>query len=164
MRPLIGTYLSELNRESRVGYGGELVDAYADLLRQMWSGENRVVTPTTLKDVVGKHAPRFQGCVHLLHSHATLLYYVLLPPREYYGALPPTELPLATLTRSWQACASFTVLHSVHLCCTPSHSDLTCYAPYHCMRCTLLHSHFLVSSNLIFSSFALSVLLCNTVF
>jgi hypothetical protein len=37
------------------------VDAYADLLRQMWSGENRVVTPTTLKEVVGKHAPRFQG-------------------------------------------------------------------------------------------------------
>lgn len=40
---------------------GELAERFAELLRELWSGKHRQISPAALKDVVGRHAAQFQG-------------------------------------------------------------------------------------------------------
>ena len=41
--------------------GGKLAHTYSDLIKLMWSGENKNVSPFELKKVLGKKINRFKG-------------------------------------------------------------------------------------------------------
>ncbi|OQR84513.1 ubiquitin-specific protease [Achlya hypogyna] len=54
-------YKREINHRNPLGMGGKIATAFAKLLRQLWSGEYTVVSPTNLKFVIGEYAPAFAG-------------------------------------------------------------------------------------------------------
>ncbi|KAM4722665.1 ubiquitin carboxyl-terminal hydrolase 4 [Rhinophrynus dorsalis] len=54
-------YKKEINRENPLGMKGEIAVAYADLIRQIWSGDNSYVAPRMFKTQVGRFAPQFSG-------------------------------------------------------------------------------------------------------
>ncbi|KAG8436185.1 hypothetical protein GDO86_007332 [Hymenochirus boettgeri] len=54
-------YKKEINRENPLGMRGEIAVAYAELIRQIWSGENSYVAPRMFKTQVGRFAPQFSG-------------------------------------------------------------------------------------------------------
>ncbi|XP_078423950.1 ubiquitin carboxyl-terminal hydrolase 15 isoform X2 [Cetorhinus maximus] len=58
---LSGEYLDELNHDNLLGMKGEIANAYADLIKQMWSGKYSYVTPRAFKTQVGRFAPQFSG-------------------------------------------------------------------------------------------------------
>ncbi|XP_038668234.1 ubiquitin carboxyl-terminal hydrolase 4 isoform X1 [Scyliorhinus canicula] len=58
---LQGKYEEELNRENPLGMRGEIAEAYADLIKQMWSGRSSYVAPRIFKTQVGCFAPQFSG-------------------------------------------------------------------------------------------------------
>ncbi|XP_062923797.1 ubiquitin carboxyl-terminal hydrolase 4 isoform X1 [Mobula hypostoma] len=58
---LQGKYEEELNRENPLGMRGEIAEAYADLIKQIWSGRNVYVAPRMFKTQVGCFAPQFSG-------------------------------------------------------------------------------------------------------
>lgn len=59
---LDGTYKRELNRDNRLGCGGELAVAFAELQRSLWLGRERVITPRQLHAKLAKFQPfLFQG-------------------------------------------------------------------------------------------------------
>lgn len=55
------SFVRELNVENPLGSGGQIARAYADFVRDAWSGDYSVVVPTALKKAIGKHAPQFSG-------------------------------------------------------------------------------------------------------
>ncbi|KAE8611761.1 hypothetical protein XENTR_v10012591 [Xenopus tropicalis] len=54
-------YKKEINRENPLGMKGEIAVAYAELIRQIWSGEHSYVAPRMFKTQVGRFAPQFSG-------------------------------------------------------------------------------------------------------
>eukprot|EP00729_Bicosta_minor_P015400 gene15400-16646_t len=58
---LQGRYCAEVNTDNPLGCNGELAERFAELLRELWSGKHRQISPAALKDVVGRHAAQFQG-------------------------------------------------------------------------------------------------------
>ncbi|XP_056604877.1 ubiquitin carboxyl-terminal hydrolase 15-like isoform X2 [Triplophysa dalaica] len=54
-------YLDELNEENPLGMKGEIAKAYAELIKQLWSGKYSYVTPRPFKTQVGRFAPQFSG-------------------------------------------------------------------------------------------------------
>ena len=52
---------AELNCDNPLGSGGQIAKAYADFIRDAWSGDFSVVVPAALKRAIGKHAPQFGG-------------------------------------------------------------------------------------------------------
>ncbi|GCB62292.1 hypothetical protein scyTo_0004225 [Scyliorhinus torazame] len=58
---LQGKYEEELNRENPLGMRGEIAEAYAELIKQMWSGRSSYVAPRMFKTQVGCFAPQFSG-------------------------------------------------------------------------------------------------------
>ena len=54
-------YKDELNMENPLGMRGEIANAYAGLMHQMWSGKYSVITPRQFKTSVGRFAPQFSG-------------------------------------------------------------------------------------------------------
>ncbi|XP_048463907.1 ubiquitin carboxyl-terminal hydrolase 15-like [Rhincodon typus] len=54
-------YMDELNHDNLLGMKGEIANAYADLIKQMWSGKYSYVTPRAFKTQVGRFAPQFSG-------------------------------------------------------------------------------------------------------
>ncbi|XP_069760276.1 ubiquitin carboxyl-terminal hydrolase 15-like isoform X5 [Narcine bancroftii] len=54
-------YVDELNNDNLLGMKGEIANAYADLIKQMWSGKYSYVTPRAFKTQVGRFAPQFSG-------------------------------------------------------------------------------------------------------
>nr|XP_032810117.1 ubiquitin carboxyl-terminal hydrolase 15-like isoform X1 [Petromyzon marinus] len=54
-------YLKELNRDNPLGMRGEIACAYADLIKQMWSGSYSSTVPRSFKTQVGRFAPQFSG-------------------------------------------------------------------------------------------------------
>uniref|UniRef100_H3BAQ6 Ubiquitin carboxyl-terminal hydrolase 4 n=1 Tax=Latimeria chalumnae TaxID=7897 RepID=H3BAQ6_LATCH len=54
-------YEAEINRENPLGMKGEIAEAYAELVKQMWSGRNSYVAPRMFKTQVGRFAPQFSG-------------------------------------------------------------------------------------------------------
>ncbi|XP_075219029.1 ubiquitin carboxyl-terminal hydrolase 2-like isoform X2 [Lycorma delicatula] len=52
-----GAYLSEINPESR----GALIKSFADLIRDLWQGENKIINTTSFKSQIQRFAPRFMG-------------------------------------------------------------------------------------------------------
>ncbi|KAI8824311.1 uncharacterized protein EV422DRAFT_315915 [Fimicolochytrium jonesii] len=59
---LDGSYRKHVNRKNTLGTKGEVADAFAELAKTMWTGqEGSVVTPTKFKQVIGTHHPSFRG-------------------------------------------------------------------------------------------------------
>ncbi|XP_036734140.2 ubiquitin carboxyl-terminal hydrolase 4 isoform X2 [Manis pentadactyla] len=54
-------YKAELNRDNPLGMQGEIAEAYAELIKQMWSGRDAHVAPRMFKTQVGRFAPQFSG-------------------------------------------------------------------------------------------------------
>ncbi|KAK1942962.1 Ubiquitin carboxyl-terminal hydrolase 4 [Phytophthora citrophthora] len=54
-------FTKEINRDNPLGMKGMVAVNFASLLRNMWSNEFKVVTPTKLKSVIGQYAPQFAG-------------------------------------------------------------------------------------------------------
>lgn len=54
-------YKTELNMENLLGMRGEIANAYAGLMHQMWSGKYSVISPRQFKTSVGRFAPQFSG-------------------------------------------------------------------------------------------------------
>lgn len=54
-------YIPFLNRESRLGWGGECAEAFADLMKAFWAGKHKAVVPDKFKRAVGKWKKRFEG-------------------------------------------------------------------------------------------------------
>lgn len=52
---------SEINRNNPVGSGGQLVYAYARLLKQIWTRQQSCVSPTRMYDEITSFCPEFQG-------------------------------------------------------------------------------------------------------
>uniref|UniRef100_A0A8D3BA99 Ubiquitin carboxyl-terminal hydrolase 15 n=1 Tax=Scophthalmus maximus TaxID=52904 RepID=A0A8D3BA99_SCOMX len=54
-------YTDELNEDNPLGMKGEIARAYAELIKQLWSGKFSYVTPRPFKTQVGRFAPQFSG-------------------------------------------------------------------------------------------------------
>ncbi|KAM9592483.1 ubiquitin carboxyl-terminal hydrolase 4 isoform 2-T2 [Trichechus inunguis] len=54
-------YEVEINRDNPLGMKGEIAEAYAELIKQMWSGRDTHVAPRMFKTQVGRFAPQFSG-------------------------------------------------------------------------------------------------------
>ncbi|KAK1790008.1 hypothetical protein P4O66_002324 [Electrophorus voltai] len=54
-------YQAELNEDNPLGMKGEIAKAYAELIKQLWSGKYSYVTPRPFKTQVGRFAPQFSG-------------------------------------------------------------------------------------------------------
>ncbi|GMF36015.1 unnamed protein product [Phytophthora fragariaefolia] len=54
-------FTKEINRDNPLGMKGIMAVEFASLLRKIWSNEYSVVTPTSLKSVIGQYAPQFAG-------------------------------------------------------------------------------------------------------
>ncbi|KAG7495009.1 ubiquitin carboxyl-terminal hydrolase 4 [Solea senegalensis] len=58
---LTDQYEAEINRDNPLGMRGEIAEAYADLVKQMWMSRSSYVAPRTFKTQVGRFAPQFSG-------------------------------------------------------------------------------------------------------
>ncbi|XP_019504868.1 PREDICTED: ubiquitin carboxyl-terminal hydrolase 11 isoform X1 [Hipposideros armiger] len=68
-------YLEELNFCNPLGMKGEIAEAYADLVKQAWSGHHRSVVPQVFKTKVGHFASQFLG--YQQHDSQELLSFLL---------------------------------------------------------------------------------------
>lgn len=55
------TYKAHLNRDNPLGMKGELAEEYADLVKELWSGEHSAVAPRQFKWKLERFAPQFAG-------------------------------------------------------------------------------------------------------
>ncbi|XP_041860910.1 ubiquitin carboxyl-terminal hydrolase 11 [Melanotaenia boesemani] len=68
-------YLEELNFTNPLGMKGEIAEAYADVIKQMWSGRHHSVVPRVFKTKVGHFASQFLG--YQQHDSQELLSFLL---------------------------------------------------------------------------------------
>ncbi|XP_037677039.1 ubiquitin carboxyl-terminal hydrolase 11 isoform X1 [Choloepus didactylus] len=68
-------YLEELNFCNPLGMKGEIAEAYADLVKQAWSGHHRSIIPHMFKTKVGHFASQFLG--YQQHDSQELLSFLL---------------------------------------------------------------------------------------
>jgi len=68
-------YETEINKDNPLGTKGELVRAYASLVKSLWSDEHSVVSPRQFKFVLGQHAEQFVG--YDQHDSQELIAYLL---------------------------------------------------------------------------------------
>ncbi|KAL7884651.1 hypothetical protein AOLI_G00074210 [Acnodon oligacanthus] len=72
---LRNSYLDELNFNNPLGMKGEIAEAYADVIKQMWSGRHYSVVPRVFKTKVGHFASQFLG--YQQHDSQELLSFLL---------------------------------------------------------------------------------------
>ncbi|XP_038864591.1 ubiquitin carboxyl-terminal hydrolase 11-like [Salvelinus namaycush] len=72
---LRSAYLEELNFTNPLGMKGEIAEAYADVIKQMWSGRHYSVVPRLFKTKVGHFASQFLG--YQQHDSQELLSFLL---------------------------------------------------------------------------------------
>ncbi|CAC5425634.1 USP8 [Mytilus coruscus] len=58
---LTDNYLYDINRESELGSHGEVADDFAVIVKNLWTGQYKCITPRDFKVTVGKHQPMFAG-------------------------------------------------------------------------------------------------------
>ncbi|XP_055881361.1 ubiquitin carboxyl-terminal hydrolase 15-like [Biomphalaria glabrata] len=58
---LSGKWEKELNKENPLGMKGEVAITYAELVRDVWSGQRSYTVPRNFKVAVGRFAPQFSG-------------------------------------------------------------------------------------------------------
>uniref|UniRef100_W5UFB2 Ubiquitin carboxyl-terminal hydrolase n=1 Tax=Ictalurus punctatus TaxID=7998 RepID=W5UFB2_ICTPU len=68
-------YIDELNFTNPLGMKGEIAEAYADVIKQMWSGRHYSVVPRVFKTKVGHFASQFLG--YQQHDSQELLSFLL---------------------------------------------------------------------------------------
>jgi ubiquitin carboxyl-terminal hydrolase 4/11/15 len=56
-----GTYKNEINKTNPLGCKGQIAEAYADLINEIWSGHNSYTIPRNFKLNLSKFAPQFTG-------------------------------------------------------------------------------------------------------
>ncbi|RNA30578.1 ubiquitin carboxyl-terminal hydrolase 15 isoform X2 [Brachionus plicatilis] len=56
-----GLYKSEINLDNPLGCRGQLAEAYADLINEIWSGKNGYTVPRSFKFNLSRFAPQFTG-------------------------------------------------------------------------------------------------------
>jgi ubiquitin carboxyl-terminal hydrolase 4/11/15 len=56
-----GDYKKEINLVNPLGRKGEIAEAYADLVNEMWSGSNNFTMPRNFKLHLSRFAPQFTG-------------------------------------------------------------------------------------------------------
>ena len=56
-----GKYKKEINLVNPLGRKGEIAEAYADLINEMWSGNNSYTMPRNFKLHLSRFAPQFTG-------------------------------------------------------------------------------------------------------
>lgn len=72
---LQNSYINELNFNNPLGMKGEIAEAYADVIKQMWSGRHYSVVPRVFKTKVGHFASQFLG--YQQHDSQELLSFLL---------------------------------------------------------------------------------------
>lgn len=72
---LRSSYLDELNFNNPLGMKGEIAEAFADIIKQMWSGRVQCVVPRIFKMKVGHFASQFLG--YQQHDSQELLSFLL---------------------------------------------------------------------------------------
>ena len=70
-----GKYKEELNATNPLGRNGQLAEAFADLINEMWSGNNSYTMPRNFKLQIGRFAPQFTGFQQ--HDSHELLAFLL---------------------------------------------------------------------------------------
>ncbi|KAM3580487.1 ubiquitin-specific protease doa4 [Umbelopsis sp. WA50703] len=58
---LSGMYKNHINTTNHMGTGGKLADAYANLIRVMWSESYNFLSPVTFRDAIIRFSPQFEG-------------------------------------------------------------------------------------------------------
>ncbi|KAI8604102.1 hypothetical protein EDD21DRAFT_301285 [Dissophora ornata] len=58
---LDGSFKRHINIRNPMGTQGRLAEAFSDLIRNMWSGQSLVVSPTSFRYAIGGFAPQFKG-------------------------------------------------------------------------------------------------------
>jgi len=104
-------YEKDINVENRLGSGGELAIAYAELVREMWFGDASKTAPYELKTILGRKVQKFQGygqqdSCELLNYLLDILHEDLNRVREKpYVEVPPSNgRPDDEVSREhWQA-------------------------------------------------------------
>lgn len=56
-----GRFTHDINTKNRIGSGGRIVNAYAQLIKEMWTGSSSSVSPWNLKKALGGFASQFIG-------------------------------------------------------------------------------------------------------
>ncbi|CAI4232242.1 unnamed protein product [Auanema sp. JU1783] len=75
---LDGLYIADLNRENALGCQGRIAEAFADIMKSLWSGKHRAIDPVRLKELVGLKAPQFANCgQHDAHEFLSFLLDLL---------------------------------------------------------------------------------------
>ncbi|CAG8478259.1 1171_t:CDS:2 [Dentiscutata heterogama] len=59
---LDGSFRQHINKTNPLGTKGVLAEAFAKLIRVMWSEQYNFVSPVTFKEAIGRFAPQFSGC------------------------------------------------------------------------------------------------------
>ncbi|KNC53988.1 ubiquitin carboxyl-terminal hydrolase 4 [Thecamonas trahens ATCC 50062] len=89
---LSGAYTDDVNTTNPLGMEGKLATVYAELVRDLWSGQYTSVSPTRFKALIGKFAPQFSGFQQ--HDSQELLGFLLDGLHEDLNRVldkPPTE-------------------------------------------------------------------------
>ncbi|KAF9163646.1 ubiquitin-specific protease doa4 [Actinomortierella ambigua] len=58
---LDGSYKLNINLTNVMGTKGKVAEAFADLIRNMWSGQSLVISPTSFRQAIIEFAPQFKG-------------------------------------------------------------------------------------------------------
>ncbi|KAF9973528.1 ubiquitin-specific protease doa4 [Actinomortierella ambigua] len=58
---LDGSYKLNINLTNPLGTKGKVAEAFADLIRNMWSGQSLVISPTSFRQAIVEFAPQFKG-------------------------------------------------------------------------------------------------------
>jgi len=73
---LTDRYVSEINVSNPLGMGGKVAVQFGALMKQLWSpGGDAALSPSSLKEVIGKFRPQFQGSQQ--HDSQELLAFLL---------------------------------------------------------------------------------------
>ncbi|KAJ3322967.1 ubiquitin-specific protease doa4 [Blyttiomyces sp. JEL0837] len=56
-----GNYRRHINRSNPLGSRGAIVEAFAELIKSMWNGQDSVIAPKEFKDRIGEFSTQFQG-------------------------------------------------------------------------------------------------------
>jgi len=48
---LLAKYVEELNKENKLGSGGQIARAYAELIKELWSGQSSYLSPMDFKKI-----------------------------------------------------------------------------------------------------------------
>lgn len=68
-------YEKEINYENPLGMKGEIANAFADIMKLVWSGDHSKISPKAFKDTISKRAPQFIG--YHQHDSCELIQYLI---------------------------------------------------------------------------------------